>query len=231
MYRILSLAVIAVFLCIGPVASSAADEQTKGITVNATGEVKAKPDIAYITLGVTTQSADAAAAAEDNASKTTAVIDALKKVGIKQSDIETTGYSVSPIMDYKKSPAVIVGYNVANQVRVTVRDLDRIGSLIDTGIKAGANNVQNVSFFIENDSALKREALVKAISEAQLKAEVMARSAGVKLGKVVSISETGGYSPQPILAGMAKMESVSTTPIIPGDVTATASVTVVYSIL
>lgn len=230
MYRTLSLVLSAFFLCMAAVTFGIADEQPKGITVTATGEVKAKPDIAYVTLGVITQSAEAATAAEENANKTTAVIAALSEAGIRQPDIETTGYSVSPVMDYRKSPAVTVGYNVSNQVRITIRDLTRIGSLIDIAINAGANNVQNVVFSVENDSTIQRKALTEAVFQAQIKARTMAEAAGVKLGKVIAISEAGGYIPRPMLATAAKMES-ATTPIIPGELTATASVTIVYAIL
>jgi hypothetical protein len=183
-----------------------------------------------VTLGVNTQSDDAAKAAKDNAGITNAVIAAVMKAGIAKSDIETTNYSVNPIMDYKKSPPVTVGYGVSNQIRLTIRDLARVGSIIDIGVKAGANNVQGVDFSIENDTELRGRALVKAIVQAQSKAQVMASAAGVKLGRLISMSEAGGYTPRPMLASYAKSEAAPT-PIIPGELTVSASVTMVYAIL
>lgn len=229
MCRILRTALFGFLLIFAAVVICAADEVT-GIVVTGTGDVKSQPDIAYVTLAVNTQSDDAAQAARSNAEITNAVITAIMKAGIVKSDIETTNYSVSPIMDYKKSPPVTVGYSVSNQVRLTIRDLARVGSIIDIGVKAGANNVQGVDFSIDNDTALRGQALVKAITQARAKAQAMADAAGVKLGRLVSMTESGGYIPRPMLAGAAKSEAVQT-PIIPGELSVPASVTMVYAIL
>ncbi|MEN6357147.1 MAG: SIMPL domain-containing protein [Armatimonadota bacterium] len=228
MYRICFSIVVTLLLL--PAIAAAADAETTGIMVTGSGEVKAQPDIAYVTLGVNTQSDDAAKAAKDNAGITNSVIAAVMKAGIAKSDIETTNYSVNPIMDYKKSPPVTVGYGVSNQIRLTIRNLARVGSIIDIGVKAGANNVQGVDFSIENDTTLRGQALVKAIAQAKSKAQAMADAAGVKLGRLVSMSEAGGYAPRPMLAGLTKSEAAPT-PIIPGELTVSASVTMVYAIL
>ncbi|MHB9036282.1 MAG: SIMPL domain-containing protein [Armatimonadota bacterium] len=226
----IALLVIALLSTAATSGRAADSDASTGITVTGTGEVKAQPDIAYLTFGISTQADDAAKAAKENSANTNAVIVAISKAGIPKSDIETTNYSVSPITDYKKSPPVVVGYTVFNQIRVTVRSLNAIGSLIDAGVNAGANNVQGVNFSVEDDTALHQQALVNAIKQARAKAQAMAEAAGVKLGKLVAMSETGGYSPRPMLMGVAKAEGAPT-PIIPGELTETASVTVVYAIL
>ncbi|MCE5324429.1 SIMPL domain-containing protein [bacterium] len=225
MYRIYICAVVTMLLL---PAIAAAD--ATGIVVTGSGEVKAQPDIAYVTLGVNTQSGDAAKAAKDNAGITNAVIAAVMKAGIAKDDIETADYSVNPIMDYKKSPPMTVGYNVSNRVRLTIRDMTQVGSIIDIGVKAGANNVQGIDFSIEDDTTLCRQALSNAVAQAKSKANSMAEAAGVKLGRLISMSEAGGYTPRPMLAGLAKSEAAPT-PVIPGELTVTASVTMVYAIL
>jgi hypothetical protein len=228
--RTIRLVLAILFSTAAAIAQAADGDVATGIIATGIGAVKSRPDIAYLTFGVTTQADDAVQAAEENAVRTNAVISAIMKAGIPRADIETTNYSVSPIVDYKKSPPVTVGYTVSNQVRVTARSLDRIGSLIDTGVKAGANNVQGVDFSIENDTHLRQQALIQAITQARAKAQAMAEAAGVKLGKVIAVSETGGYAPRPILMGVAKAEAAPT-PIIPGELAVTASATVVYAIL
>ena len=230
MYRVCTIALPVVLLFLLTASAVFADVETAGISVMGSGEVKAQPDIAYVTLGINTQADDAVKAARDNAEITNAVIAAVMNAGIAKSDIETTGYSVSPVMDYKKSPPSTVGYGVSNRIRLTIRDLTRVGSFIDIGVRAGANNVQGVDFSIENDTALREQALVKAIAQARTKAQAMADAAGVKLGRLISMSEAGGYTPRPMLAGMVKSEAVQT-PVIPGELTVSASVSMVYAIL
>lgn len=224
---IIYVASILILLTFGAVAF--ADDNASGITVNGSAEIKAKPDLAYVTFGVTVESATAVDAAQENARKTSAVIDAIEKFGIPRADIETVGYSVSPVMDYKTSPPVKVGYSVSNQVQVKIKDLDKVGNLIDVAIAAGANNVQGVNFTIADDTAVKQQALVQAIKNAQAKARVIAEALGVNLGRVTAVSESSGFTPRPLVYGAAKMEDV-TTPIIPGEVEVTANVTLIYAI-
>jgi uncharacterized protein YggE len=209
---------------------SPAQNQTSGITVTGNAEMTVQPDIAIVTLGVTTEASEAEKAVQENARIANAVVDAIVKAGIAKRDIETSQYSVAPIMDYQKVPPVTTGYKVTNTVRLKVRNLTKVGSLIDTAIGAGANNVQGVGFDIEDPSFFRKEALVKALKKAEADAKLIADTLGVKLGKVVSVSETGPVIIRPTEYGVARAEA-TTTPIIPGQVRVTALVTVVYSIL
>ncbi len=211
-------------------ASVGAQEVQTGVIATGTAEIMARPDTAFVNFGVITEARDAATAARENATKTTAVIDAIVQFGINRDNIQTSGYSVSPIMDYKQSPPITVGYRVSNQVQVKVQNLDRMGALIDTAIGAGANNVQGVRFTLEDDDSVRREALVQAIRNAQDKARVMADTLGVRLGAVKSVTESSGFTPPPIVFGAARAEAAET-PIIPGEVTVNANVTIVYAIL
>lgn len=207
-----------------------AQNQPSGITVTGNAEITARPDIATVTLGVVTEASEAEKAVQENARVANAVVDAVVKAGIAKRDIETSYYSVVPVMDYQKVPPVTTGYRVTNTVRVKVRDLTKVGSLIDTAISAGANNVQGVGFDIEDPSSVRKEALIQALKKAEADAKLIADTLGVKLGRVVSVSEAGPAIIKPTEYGIARAEATPT-PIIPGQVHVTASVTVVYSIL
>ncbi len=207
-----------------------AQNQPSGITVTGNSEITVRPDIATITLGVITEASEAEKAVHENARVANAVVDAVVKAGIAKRDIETSHYSVVPVMDYQKVPPVTTGYRVTNTARVKVRDLTKVGSLIDTAISAGANNVQGVGFDIEDTSSSRKEALVQALKKAEADAKLIADTLGVKLGRVISVSETGPAIIKPTEYGVARADTTPT-PIIPGQVHVTASVTVVYSIL
>ena len=205
-----------------------AEGPTPGITVSGTATAKSKPDIAFVTLGVSTDDKDAGKAAQTNARTTTAVIDAILASGSQRSDIETVQYSVSPVMNYQQSPPAVVAYRVSNVVRVKLKDLTKIGSVIDTAVDAGSNGVQGVRFDLEDGTKLRHQALLDAMKKAEADARLMAETLGVKLDVVVSASETGPIVPSPLEIGAVREAAAS--PIIPGEIEVTAGVTVVYSI-
>ena len=204
-----------------------AQEQT-GITTTATAFVSVRPDIAIVVLGVVNEDVSAAAAAASNAATTNAVINALRGFGVVATDIDTIGYTVTPVMDHRRTPAVTVAYRVSNMIRVRHRNLADIGRLIDTALAAGANNVQNVTFAVENDAVPRREAVVRAVEEARAKAQVIADALGVRVGRPISVSEASVGIPMPRMMAEA---AVSPTPIMPEDVDVSASVTVTFAIL
>jgi uncharacterized protein YggE len=218
-------------LALPGMALSQTDKGPVGLSVTGTGEVKAMPDIAYVSIGVQTRENTAAEAARTNAEKITAVIAAIKKAGVGQKDIETQRYSVQPAYDYRQNPPTLLGYDVTNTVRVTVHNLDKIGTIIDAATAAGANNVQGVTFDIENEQALRNEALTKAIQDASSKADAMAAALKVRKGSVLSASE----STQPLIRPMLEMGAVrgaaAPTPISPQQITVTSTVQITYGIL
>jgi uncharacterized protein len=217
-------------LSVLPVCPLLAQGQVSGITVSGTSTVKAKPDIAFVTLGVATDDKDAGKAAQANARTSTAVIDAILSSGVQRSDVETVQYSVSPVMNYQTSPATVTGYRVSNVVRVRLKDLTKIGSVIDTAVDAGSNGVEGVRFDLADSTKVRHQALLEAMRKAQEDAALMAQTLQVKLGKVVSASETGPIVPSPLDMGAVRAGAAAS-PIIPGEIEVTASVTVVYSIL
>lgn len=201
-------------------------KSAKTIVVSGSGSVFSKPDLAYVTIAVQTQSKDAQSAQQDNARKMTSTIDTLESNGISENDIRTVGYRLDPLMDYESKPPVIVGYLSVNTVQVTIRDLNNVGKIIDVAVSAGTNVVQNIQFAISKDrlSGLRNEAIAAAIQDARKKAEATSNSLGVELIGPTEASITPGYEPGPILY---KAENVQT-PITPGELEISATVQVSY---
>jgi uncharacterized protein YggE len=204
-----------------------------GLTVYGHAELKFKPDIATLTVGVTTQSTQQTDAAQQNATKTTAVLSALRGVGIADKDIQTSGYDIQPQYDYKPSPPLLTGYQVSNTVTVTIRDLSKAGNVIDAATKAGATNISDLSFDLADRTAAEQKALAQAVREAQAKAAAMAQAAGVNLGPLTSLSEGTPAAVQPFVMSRslmaAKTPDVPTTPIQFNQITVTADVTAIYN--
>jgi uncharacterized protein YggE len=181
-------------------APPAADTMFRATTLNlsAYGETKAAPDMATITLGVMTEGKTAAEAMQANATRMAAVMASLRKAGIADKDIQTSNLNLNPQYRYQENqPPLLVGYQASNNVTVTVHDLKKLGAAVDATVTAGANQVHGISFGLEDPAAAEnaaREAAVKALSA---KAELYARATGYKVSRLVSLSEGGGYAPQP----------------------------------
>jgi len=207
------------------------------ITVTGIGETESAPDIAFVTVGVVTTGARAQDAAQANAAATTKVMTALKQLGIAEKDLQTSGYSVNPQYEQNPQPRRegprIIGYNVSNNVRATIRNLANIGKAIDASLEAGANNVHGVSFGLDAREKAESEALTNAVTEARRKADILARAAGVRITGVVQVHEGAVYRPQPMMmeTAMFRRGAAAETPISPGELTISANVTVIYSIL
>ena len=213
------------------VSPAAAEESPSGITVTGRASVKGEPDLAVMTFSIVTTDRDAAKSSRDNAVATTALIDALTGFPIPGDDIETAGYTVSPVMNYSKTPAAVVGYRTTNSVRVKLRDLAKTGEFIDTAMDAGATSVQGINFTIEDDAHLKKQALSQAVAVARAKAGVMAKALDVRLGKVRAASESVGTMHARTFAVGAAGADAGPTPTLPGHVEVSATVTLVYPIL
>lgn len=206
-----------------------------GITVSDTAEVTGKPDTAYVTFGVATSNRNATLAAEQNAKKTDKVIQSLVNSGILKSDIKTDDYSFYPQMDYDKDPPKVVGYRASNQVKVTTKDMAKVGKIIDTGIKSGATAVDGVKFDIRDKDGLRRKALGNAVKKSHKKAQTIAEAMGMELGSAKSASESIRSSSYDLSPGLNKMMRYdytvrARTTVIPEDVKVTAEVVIVYDI-
>jgi len=189
-------ALMAVCLAILPVASLA--DSNRSVTVTGTATIKVEADSAVLSLGVETNAKDASDAAAANAEAVEKVTKALQDAGIAEEDITTNYFFVNAIYDYEKmnedGSASIRGYRVSNSLSVVVKDIDKVGEIIDIALANGANNCDNVSFRA-NGEDLYDQVLAQAVREAARKAAVVAEAAGGKLGKVISVTEQyGSYS-------------------------------------
>lgn len=218
-----------------PVQAAASPDQPTKRTINVTGDgtVTAAPDIAYITLGVITEDKDAGTAQKDNASAMSKVVTVLKASGIKSEDIKTTNFSIYPKYDYNKANGVsnIIGYTCSNNVQVTIRDITKVGPIIDAASDSGVNMTSNISFGLSNPEKYYNDALKKAVQTAKGKAETMASIYGVTLKTPVTITENGGYNPvYPIYAMKADSAAgaAPSTPVEAGTMDIKASVSMVY---
>ena len=198
------------------------------IVSSARGAVRAVPDRATITLAVQTRAASAADAAAENARKQTAVIAALRAAGVRDSQISTQNYAVTPETRYDKEGQAprVVSYVVSNSIAVEVAASSKIGALIDAALSAGANQVSSVGFSASNAQQLYQRAVTVAVENAKAQAEAMAAAAGGRLGPLIEITTNdGGFSPPGPRAFGGVAMAVAETPIMAGPETVTASVT------
>lgn len=161
------------------------------VTVAATGAVSVEPDIAHISTGVVSEAATAREALQRNSADMRKVIDGLKGAGIDPKDIQTSGFHVEPRYEQTKNGRApqISGYRVVNQVRITVRDLARLGELLDQVVQLGANQAGGISFEVSQAETLKDEARRQAVANAYRRAQLFATAAGARVGEVLTISE------------------------------------------
>jgi uncharacterized protein len=210
---------------------NAANRERNTLIVRGQGEVSARPDVAYTTVGVITEGKRAQDASQANAAGTQRVMEALRKQGIAEKDIQTSNYSVQP--RYENRPnrePVIVGYQVSNQVRATVRDLTKVGPVIDAALEAGANNIYGVSFGLQDRARFTADALTEAVQEARRKADTLARAAGVRILGIAQIQE-GTTARLPIVQEQMEFAArAAATPISPGELTVNAAVTITFNI-
>jgi uncharacterized protein YggE len=214
-------------------------DESGGITVQGTGEVRVRPDVGVVSLGVQTQGQDPQKTAAENATLTSQVIAAAKGAGVAEKDVRTSGYALAPQYDYhgqaQGKPPTITGYQVSNSVRVTVRKIDDVGKVLDAGVKAGANVAGGISFELDEPTAAQaRDAAVqKAVADAVHKAKVIADAAGVAQTRLVAISEGAVSVPRPRFEGAMNVRAMAMetpTPVAPGEATVSAEVSVRYAI-
>jgi uncharacterized protein YggE len=208
------------------------DAQDKNsVSVSATGTVKVTPDVAYTTVGVVTQKKKMQDAQTANRDLMNAVVDALKAAGLTDDDIRTTNYSVYPVYDYMDSSQKITAFEVNNTVELTIRDIDKVGAVLDAAAGAGANTSYSVSFDLLDKSPEYNKALTAAMEAARAKADTLAVAGGFAIKGVMNVSE--GYNSTPVYYEYAAAEDNSgkaPTYISAGDMNITASVSVVYEI-
>ena len=199
------------------------------ITVTGTGLVTLTPDIAYISIGVHSQDASASVATTDNNTKSQAVIDAIKGFGEEAKDIQTTDFSIYPQQQYDPNGKLTgIIYMVDNTVYVTVRDLTKLGNMLDGTVRAGANNINNISFDVADKTAALSQARLAAVAEARKQADELTGATGVTLGEVQTISYNDYNPPVAIQYARADSMSASSVPVQAGSMQISTTVTIVY---
>ena len=168
------------------------------LSIAAHAEASRAPDVARISTGVITQTADANAALRDNAVQMDKVMAALRAAGIAGRDVQTSGINLSPQYKYvENQPPAIVGYQASNTLDVRVRDLGKLGKVLDTLVAQGANQINGPSFDIDQPDAAYEEARIAAVKKAQAQAQTYATALGMRVLRIASISEGGASQPQP----------------------------------
>ncbi|MEI6485218.1 MAG: SIMPL domain-containing protein [Sphingomonadales bacterium] len=213
-------------------APALADPAPASLSVTASADVARAPDLVRVTAGVTTTATTAAEAMAANAARMTAVLAALKAAGVAGQDVQTTGLSLSPQYRYVPEQApILTGYQARNAISLRTGRLADAGKLVDAAVKAGANEVQGPDFTIADPDAALDAARAAAVIKARARAELYARAAGLKLGRITSISE-GGAAPDPGPRPMMRMVAAdaAATPVQPGEVTLSAQVTIMFDL-
>jgi len=217
--------------------AAAADAMFAATTLNlsAYGETRIAPDMASIQLGVTTEAPTAVEAMRANAARMSAVVAALKKAGLESRDLQTSNLSLNPQYVYEQNqPPKLTGYQASNQLTVVVHDLARLGQVVDVVVSVGANTVGQISFGLENPRAAEDAARLAAVKALQDKAALYAGATGHRVGRLVTLSEGGGYvpSPRPPMPMMAMAREVAqSTPVETGELKVRIDVTGLYELV
>ena len=204
------------------------------VSISATGVVEKEPDIAIMTTGVQTEAKTAAQAVADNARKMTDVFKTVEAAGVAKKDMQTSNFSLSPRYDYSSrgAPPRVTGYTASNQLSITVRDLDDLGETMDAIVSAGSNTFGGLRFALDDPSGAQDEARRTAMTKARERAELYAAAAGLKVKRIVTISESGGYNPgpMPMMQSRAIEAADATTPIATGEVGYSITVNVMFEL-
>ncbi len=204
------------------------------ISISGSAKVYAKPDVASVSIGVIHEAPEVSVVIYKSTDKMNAIIKAIKDLGVDEKDIQTTQYSITPQYNWtEKEGRVLEGYSAQQSIQVKIRNFDKIGDILDKASANGANNVGNLQFTIDDLEKVRAEARQKAIEEAKTKAETLAKQAGLKIVKLINISEGYGDYLQPFGAKGAgfAMESANVAPEIEaGQMEINSTVTLTYRV-
>jgi len=205
------------------------------VTVSGEGKVYAKPDVALVSLGVTTQGLTVADVTTSNTDKMNAVIAAVKALKIDEKDIQTTNYNLTPLYNYtEKLGNIFQGYTLEQDVQVKIRDFTKIGDVLSQATTSGANLVGSLQFTIDNPEQFREQARAAAITQAKANAQNLAKESGISLGKLINVIE--GSNPSPVIynsamalgGGMVKSASVPT--VQPGQQEIDITINLTYQV-
>lgn len=218
----------------GPAEAQESTEQIATVSVSGTGSISTAPDTATVTVGIDVIDADLGVAQSKASEQAKGIIDTLKGLGVDPKDIMTANYSVNIMRDYSEGgdPTRITGFEVTNQVLVTIRKIDTLGNLLDGVVSAGANSIYGVGFYVDDPTPFQAEARKLAVQNATITAQQLAEAAGLKLGRVLSISEgMSSYNPGPMYGrGGGGAEMAMDVPIETGSSEISTTVSMVFEL-
>jgi uncharacterized protein YggE len=205
------------------------------ISVSGEGTVYASPDVAYLEVGVQTVDADLSKAFGQTGDKISGVLNALKKLGIEDKDIQTNGVNVTPQNQYDNNGNLTgtSSYTVSNSVEVTIRKVDQVEAVLTSTIEAGANSINSLNFGIQDTTALEQQARAQAVAQAKDRAAQLASALGVTVGKPLTVTEVTQNVPVPVFARMSVAALPSTgggQPVSQGQLSVTIDVQITFSI-
>jgi uncharacterized protein YggE len=204
------------------------------LDVSAQGESLRTPDVATVSAGVVTQAADAASAMRANAARMDRVIAALKRAGVADRDVKTSNISLQPQYRYGQNvPPVITGYQASNTVTVRFRDIAKSGSILDALVATGANQINGPDLGLDDPSAALDEARVDAVAKARARAELYARAAGLKVKRILAITEGAPDLPRPMpvmMRAQAMVADAAESKILPGEQSLNVTVSVRFEL-
>jgi uncharacterized protein len=206
------------------------------VTVTGTADVKAAPDVAVITTGVQRRGATAKAAQDAMAKRMSEIVASVSGQGVKAEDVQTSQLNLQPITNWADGRQRIVGYESVNTVTIKVRDLAKVSDVLDAVVADGANRIDWVGFIIEDPAKQQSAAYQEAVKRARARADSYAAGAGLKVHRLISLTEPGGMiPPMPIPAGAVMAEqavarNAAAPTVAPGQITTAASVTAVYEL-
>ena len=236
--RALALGSILAFGFMTSMASAQNFDNRSIINVSATGDTSIAPDLAFLTVSVLREAPTAREALDANTMAMTDVLSAMKASGVAERDLQTSGFSINPIIVYPRaedtqSPPKITGYQVSNGLTVRVRDLAKLGEIIDQSVTLGVNAGTSITFGNDNPAEAIKAARIEAMKEALDKAKTLVEAGGAKLGKIISINESSNQ-PQPMMM-QARMEMDSaapkSVPIAAGESSYSVNVNVAFEII
>ncbi|MBI2315083.1 SIMPL domain-containing protein [Candidatus Daviesbacteria bacterium] len=219
----------------GPVpflVTSVTTQKSTTFDVTGEGKVTAKPDIAFVTAGISAEGQTVKSVQDQMSNVINKVSTNLKQLGVDSKDIQTTNYNIQPKIDFREGQR-ITGFTTNTNLQIKVRQLDKAGEVIDTATSSGANQISGVSFDIDDKTKLEDEARKKAVEEAKKKAQRSGQIAGFKLGRIINYSENQAGFLRPVSLSMeaAKAAGDTATQVEPGSSEVTINVTLSYEIL
>lgn len=216
------------------VAAMPAHAEERRISVSGTGTTLVAPDMATITLGVTNQDKQASVAMQATSDAVAQILKRLDEMGLETRDVQTRDLSLSPVWSGRNSsdnqPPEITGFAASNRVSVRVRDLDKLGQIMDAVIKDGANDFGGLSFGVQEPKPLEAEARAKAVADATAKAQQLAQAAGITLGPVISINDHGGGAAPIARMREAAFSDAGGVPVAGGEVSVSVNISMEFEI-